>query len=180
MTNVRTACEQRQLEQRQREKTYEKGILNITKILIVKYTQRTLVPKPIGIFDHIQEKSVDIEEKLIKIHERWEKLKSRQNDEPAKFMKTLKILKNQILELTKSKDDIIRTIKTDLTRINGTYHSMLEKQVHEFFSPKCRPGNRTLNLGLRSTLSNATGQQSFDQLEAMLCPANFEIRRDHK
>lgn len=44
MTNVRTVCEQRQLEQRQREKTYEKGILNITKILIVKYTQRTLVP----------------------------------------------------------------------------------------------------------------------------------------
>lgn len=79
----------------------------------------------------MQQKSVEIEEKIAKIHERWEKLKSRQNDEPPKFLKTLKILKNQILELIKSKDDIIQTIKTDLTRINQTYHSVLEKHVRE-------------------------------------------------
>lgn len=90
---------------------------------------KTCYSNSLGIFEHMQQKSVDIEAKIAKIYDRWEKLKSRQDDEPSKFLKTLKILKNQILELTKSKDDIIQTIKTDLTRINATHHSMLEKQV---------------------------------------------------
>lgn len=82
----------------------------------------------------MQQKSVDIDEKIAKIYERWEQLKSRQHDEPSKFLKPLKILKNQILELTKSKDDIIQTIKNDLTRINGTHHSVLVKRVRGEYS----------------------------------------------
>lgn len=82
-----------------------------------------------GILQHMQRKSEEIENKIVQIHERWEKLKSRQNDEPSKFLKTLKILKNQIRELIKSKDDIIQTIKNDMTRINASYNSIVEKQV---------------------------------------------------
>lgn len=82
----------------------------------------------------MQEKSLEVEEKLLSINERWDKLKSRLDEEPMKFLKTLKILKSQILELSKSKDDIIQTIKRDLTRINSTYHAVLEKQVQIFYA----------------------------------------------
>lgn len=82
----------------------------------------------------MQQKSVDIDEKIAKIYKRWEQLKSRHDDEPSKFLKTLKILKNQILELTKSKDDIIQTIKNDLTRINATHNSVLVKRVRGEYS----------------------------------------------
>lgn len=87
----------------------------------------------------MKQKSVEIDEKTVNIEKRWEKLKCRQNDEPSKFLKTLKILKNQIQDLTKSKDDIIQTIKNDLSRINSSYHSVLEKQVQRVIiseSPK--------------------------------------------
>lgn len=79
----------------------------------------------------MQEKSVGIEEKLIKIHDRWAKLQSRRNDEPSKFLKTLNLLKNQILEVMQEKDDIIQTIKNDLVRINASHKSMLEKQDYD-------------------------------------------------
>lgn len=94
----------------------------------------------------MQQKSVEIEEKIVKIHERWEKLKSRQNDEPQKFLKTLKILKNQIMEVTKSKDDIIQTIKNDLTRINASYHSVLEKHDYDLHYLMQRVNNYLNNL----------------------------------
>ncbi|XP_037026905.1 dynein regulatory complex protein 1 homolog [Bradysia coprophila] len=108
MTNIRVSCEQRQLEQRKREKTYEEGML-----------------------EHMQEKSVGIEEKLSKIHDRWATLRSRHNDEPSKFLKTLKLLQTQILEVMQERDDIIQTIKNDLIRINASHTSMLEKQDYD-------------------------------------------------
>ncbi|KAG4075673.1 hypothetical protein HA402_003498 [Bradysia odoriphaga] len=123
MTNIRVSCEQRQLEQRKREKTYEEGML-----------------------EHIQEKSVGIEEKLVKIHDRWSKLKSRQNDEPSKFLKTLKLLKTQILEVMQERDDIIQTIKNDLVRINASHKSMLEKQDYDLHYLMQRVNNYLNNL----------------------------------
>lgn len=112
----------------------------------------------------MQQKSVEIEYKIVQIHERWEKLKFRQNDEPSKFLKTLKILKNQITELTKSKDDIIQTIKNDMTRINASYHRIVENQV---LLPLYIICNLILiflllSLGLRFALPHATGQHLFE------------------
>ncbi len=78
----------------------------------------------------MRQKSVELVGKIVKIHERWEKLKyrSEQNEEPSKFLKTIKLIKNQILEVTKTKDDVIKTIKNDLTRINASHQSVLVKQ----------------------------------------------------
>ncbi|KAJ6637368.1 hypothetical protein Bhyg_10098, partial [Pseudolycoriella hygida] len=73
-------------------------------------------------------------------------MKSRQDDEPSKFLKSLNILKNQILDLTKSKDKIIQTIKNDFTRISAKYHSMLEKQDYDLHYLAQRINNYLSNL----------------------------------
>lgn len=99
----------------------------------------------------MQQKSLEVEEKLIGINERWDKLKSRLDEEPMKFLKTLKILKNQILEVSKSKDDIIQTVKNDFKRINSTYHAVLEKQVTSlrcFATYKMKLKNLKFSVGL--------------------------------
>lgn len=94
----------------------------------------------------MDQKSAEIEKKLVKIHERWDQLNSRQNDEPAKFLKTLKILKTQILEVIKSKDDIIQTIKNDLSRINASHHSVMVKQDYDLHYLHQRINNYLNNL----------------------------------
>lgn len=146
ITNIRVACERRQLEQRKREKAYEEGNFTQRIDYISLFNTRMSSIIRIGIVEHMHLKSAELEAKLIKIHDRWEQLKARQKYEPAKFLKTLKVLKNQIQDVTKMKDDIIQTIKNDLVRINATHRTVLDRQDYDLHYVMQRINNYLTNL----------------------------------
>lgn len=92
----------------------------------------------IDVLEHMQQKSVEIEEKLINVCEQFDKLKSRVDAHPIQFAKVMKVLKMQIEEILKSKDDVIQTIKSDMTRMTESYIAVLDKQVCRCFVRRCK------------------------------------------